>query len=84
MRLLAGLVTTDYVVEFGGVTPEAALLELKPDVDVKGEDYAPPSGKPMPERRVIESYGGRIEFIPLLPGLSTTAAIESLQDRERG
>jgi phosphoheptose isomerase len=85
MRLLAGLVTIDYVVEFGGVTPEAALLELKPDVDVKGEDYAPPSGKPMPERRVIESYGGRIEFIPLLPGLSTTAAIESLQqDRERG
>lgn len=85
MRLLAGLVTTDYVVEFSGVTPEAALLELKPDVDVKGEDYAPPSGKPMPERRVIESYGGRIEFIPLLPGLSTTAAIESLQqDRERG
>ena len=85
MRLLAGLVTTDYVVEFGGVTPEAALLELKPDVDVKGEDYAPPSGKPMPERRVIESYGGRIEFIPLLPGISTTAAIQSLQqDRERG
>jgi D-sedoheptulose 7-phosphate isomerase len=85
MRLVAGLVPTDYVVEFEGLTPEAALLELKPDVHVKGDDYAPPSGKPMPERRIIESYGGRIEFIPLLPEFSSTAAIENLQqDPERG
>lgn len=80
MRLLAALRTTDYVVEFDGITPETALKDLRPDVDVKGEDYAPPSGKPMPERNVIESYGGRIEFVPLLPGRSTTAVLRKLHE----
>jgi rfaE bifunctional protein nucleotidyltransferase chain/domain len=73
MRLVAGFRTTDYVVEFDGLTPEGALLELRPDVHVKGEDYAPPSGKPMPEKEVVESYGGRIEFVSIIPTRSTTA-----------
>jgi rfaE bifunctional protein nucleotidyltransferase chain/domain len=79
MRLLAALRVTDYVVEFEGVTPEAALRELKPDVVVKGADYAPPSGKPMPEREVVESYGGSVAFVPLVPGRSTTSAIDDMR-----
>ncbi len=78
MRVLAALRTTDYVVAFEGVTPEAVLAELKPDVHVKGADYAPPSGKPIPERRVVESYGGRIEFVALVPGLSTSDIVRRM------
>jgi rfaE bifunctional protein nucleotidyltransferase chain/domain len=79
MRILAGLRTTDYIVAFNGTTPEASLADLKPDVHVKGDDYAPPSGKPMPERTLVESYGGKIEFVPLLPGHSTSDVVRRLQ-----
>jgi phosphoheptose isomerase len=75
MRILAALGTTDYIVAFDGITPETALAELKPDIHVKGADYAPPSGKPMPERHVIESYGGRIEFVGLIPNRSTSELV---------
>jgi phosphoheptose isomerase len=78
MRILAALEAPDYVVAFAGPTPEATLAVLQPDVHVKGRDYAPPSGKPMAERDVIESYGGRIEFVDLLPSHSTSSVIESI------
>jgi len=70
--LLAALECVDYVVVFDEPTPEAALARLRPDVHCKGADYAPPHGKPVPERPVVEGYGGRVEFLPLVPGLSTT------------
>jgi len=63
---------------FGEPTPEVSLAWLRPEVHCKGEDYAPPHGKPIPEARVVESYGGRICFIPLVPGRSTTGTIEKL------
>lgn len=79
MRILEGLKAPDYVVAFEGITPEAALAELKPDLHVKGDDYAPPSGKRMPERAVVESYGGRVEFIPILPEHSTTDVVQRIR-----
>lgn len=68
----------DAVVIFDEDTPEAALRRLKPDIHCKGADYAPPHGKPIPERAVVEAYGGRVEFLPLLPGVSTTEIIRCL------
>ena len=79
MRLLAGLRAPDYVVAFEGITPEAALADLKPDVHVKGEDYAPPSRKRIPEKTVVESYGGRIEFVSFLPGHSTSKIVQRIR-----
>lgn len=81
-ELLAALADVDAVVIFGEPTPEAALARLKPDVHCKGEDYKPPHGKPIPEARVVEAYGGRICFIPLVPGRSTTGTIEKLGVRK--
>ena len=71
-EMLAALACVDYVVIFNENTPEAALARLRPDIHCKGADYAPPNGKPIPEASVVESYGGRIAFIPLVPGSSTT------------
>ena len=48
------------------------------DVHCKGADYAPPNGAPIPEAKLIESYGGRLAFLPLVPGLSTTAVLDRL------
>ena len=69
----------DRVVVFEEDTPVEAIGRLQPDVHCKGEDYAPPNGKPIPEAVVVAGYGGRIEFLPLVPGASTTDLIERLQ-----
>ena len=50
------------------------LRLLRPEVHCKGADYAPPGGKAIPEQAVVEAYGGRVAFLPLLDGVSTTGA----------
>src|SRR5579871_398312 len=82
-ELLAALACVDAVVTFGEDTPEAALARLRPDVHVKGADYAPPGGKPIPEAAVVAAYGGRIAFLPLVPGLSTSALVRRIAAAER-
>jgi rfaE bifunctional protein nucleotidyltransferase chain/domain len=79
--LLAALECVDYVVVFDEPTPEAALARLKPDIHCKGAEYAPPHGRPVPERAVVEGYGGRIEYLPLVPGLSTTDLLRRIREK---
>ena len=67
--VLSALVDVDAVVVFDSDTPVEVLRRLQPDVWVKGADYA---GRPVPERSVVENHGGRVEFIPLVPGQSST------------
>lgn len=71
-EILASLDCVDAVVIFEELTPEKALLRLRPDVHCKGSDYAPPNGKAIPEAALVASYGGRVEFFPRLPGLSSS------------
>jgi rfaE bifunctional protein nucleotidyltransferase chain/domain len=78
-ELLAALRPVDYVVEFEETTPEAILDRVRPDVHCKGADYAPPNGKPVPERAVVEAYGGRVEFLPLVPARSTTDLVARIR-----
>lgn len=75
---LAALWCVDYVVIFDDLTPERVLASVKPDVHCKGADYAPPNGKPIPEASVVESYGGQVAFLPMLPNTSTTELIERI------
>jgi D-glycero-beta-D-manno-heptose 1-phosphate adenylyltransferase len=70
-ELLAGLQCVDYVVIFDELTPERALARLQPDIHCKGTDYGP-GGKAIPEAAIVEGYGGKVCFIPLVPGISTT------------
>lgn len=82
-ELLAGLACVDAVVLFGETTPEVSLARLKPETHCKGEDYAPPFGKPIPEAAVVAAYGGAIRFIPLVPGRSSTGILEKLDRQQR-
>ena|SRR5690349_9552858 len=59
-ELVAALRGVDYVVIFGEPTVERLLTELKPDVHCKGTDYTIES---VPERAVVESYGGRTAIV---------------------
>ena len=83
-ELLAALACVDAVVIFDEPTPEQALARLRPDIHCKGADYAPPHGKPVPEKTLVESYGGRVEFLPLLPGVSTTDLVERINKLRGG
>ncbi len=79
VALLAALELVDAIVVFDDPTPERVLAQIRPDVHVKGADYAPPHGKPIPERAIVEGYGGRIEFLPLVPGRSSTDTLARLR-----
>ena len=68
-EVLAALDVVDRVVIFDEPTPEAALARLQPDVHTKGADYA---DRELPERAVVEGYGGSVELLPFVPGISTT------------
>ena len=78
VALLSALEMVDYVLPFSEPTPAVVLERLRPDVHCKGMEYAPPNGAPIPEADVVRAYGGRIEFLPLVDGLSTTSIARRL------
>ncbi len=82
--MLAALECVDAVLIFPEPTPEAAINRLRPDVHCKGAEYAPPHGRPVPERALVESYGGRVEYLPLVPGVSTTDVVARVAAALRG
>jgi rfaE bifunctional protein nucleotidyltransferase chain/domain len=79
-ELLAALACVDHVIVFDEDTPLEAIRRLQPDIHCKGGDYAPPNGKPIPEAAIIEAYGGRIEYLPIVPGVSTSDLVGRIQD----
>lgn len=78
IAILSALEVVDHVVPFSEATPSEVLGLLKPDVHCKGADYAPPNGAPIPEADIVRAYGGRIEFLPLVDGFSTTSIASRL------
>lgn len=73
--ILGSLASVDLVVIFNEDVPMKLIERLKPDVVVKGADWA---GKTAPDFELVKSYGGRMEFAELTPGQSTTATIAKL------
>lgn len=83
-ELVAALACVAAVVVFDEDTPEACIRLLRPDVHCKGADYAPPHGRPVPEATLVESYGGRVAFLSLSAGLSTTELIRRIRALPHG
>ena len=75
VELLAALEIVDAILVFDDKTPERVLAAVKPDVHVKGGDYA---NKVIAERSIVEAYGGRVELAPLVPGRSSTDTLARL------
>jgi rfaE bifunctional protein nucleotidyltransferase chain/domain len=75
VRLLAALKPVTMAFSFEGDTAAAVLEALQPDIYVKGGDYA---HKPLPEREVVERYGGQVLLIDYLPDHSTSALIQKI------
>ena len=73
--MLSSLSCVDHIVLFNESTPIPLLTLLRPDVLVKGDHYG---SKEVVGWDLVEGYGGRIERIPILKGLSTTSMIERI------
>lgn len=73
--VLAGLEAVGLVVPFAESTPIALIERLRPEVLCKGEDYR---DKVVVGRELVEGYGGRVELVELLPGVSTTNIIAKI------
>ena len=57
MEMIAALCGVDFVTSFSEPTPHLLLEALRPDVHIKGTDWP---AETVPERAVVEAYGGRI------------------------
>ncbi len=75
-EVLAALGCVDFVVLFSEPDPQALITAVQPDVLVKGGDW---SLDRIIGRDVVEARGGRVQTIPLVPGLSTTALIHRIR-----
>jgi len=76
--VLAALKCVDYVTIFNEPTPLKVIETLKPDVLVKGADW---KGKDVVGSGLVKSYGGRVEFIHYVKGLSTTQIIQKIIEK---
>lgn len=75
-EIMDALEFVDYVTLFDEPTPQEIIATLLPDVLVKGADWGP--GQVVGEPEVLAA-GGRVERIPLVPGISTSAIIAAAQ-----
>lgn len=75
-RVLAGLAAVDCVVLFDEDTPLALIEALRPDVLAKGADYA---REAIVGADLVESRGGRVVRIPLVPDQSSTRLVERVR-----
>jgi D-beta-D-heptose 7-phosphate kinase/D-beta-D-heptose 1-phosphate adenosyltransferase len=74
--VLTGLNAVDYLTVFDEATPLELIRTLRPDVLVKGADYA---REQVVGAEFVESYGGRVHLAALREGYSTTGVLERLQ-----
>ncbi|HSV04315.1 MAG TPA: D-glycero-beta-D-manno-heptose 1-phosphate adenylyltransferase [Phenylobacterium sp.] len=70
--VLAGLGTVDLVVPFEEDTPVRLIEAARPDVLVKGADYAEDE---VVGADLVKSWGGEVRLAEIVEGYSTTAAI---------
>ena len=75
-EVLDALRAVDYVTIFDEPTAAELIKIIRPDVYVKGGDYTIAT---LPEAEIVRGYGGRVEFIDLVPERSTTRVIEKLR-----
>ncbi len=74
--MLAALACVDYVVLFDEDTPHRVLEQVRPDVLVKGGTYRIDE---VVGREIVEAYGGRVEVLGVVEGLSTTRIVEKIR-----
>jgi D-beta-D-heptose 7-phosphate kinase/D-beta-D-heptose 1-phosphate adenosyltransferase len=77
LSVLAALSCVDHVIAFDDPSPERLIRAIRPDLFVKGGDYAYDS---LPEAPLVEELGGTVRILPYLEERSTSSLIARLRD----
>lgn len=75
LALVAALDPVDHVILFDEEDPTLLIRALRPDVHVKGGDYATET---LPEAEAVREIGGEVVILPLVGDLSTSRMIERI------
>ncbi|HEY2358097.1 MAG TPA: D-glycero-beta-D-manno-heptose 1-phosphate adenylyltransferase [Phenylobacterium sp.] len=78
--VLAGLRSVDLVVPFEQDTPVKLIEAARPDVLVKGADYAESE---VVGGDLVKGWGGEVKLAPIVEGYSTTAAIAKMSGSKK-
>jgi D-beta-D-heptose 7-phosphate kinase/D-beta-D-heptose 1-phosphate adenosyltransferase len=79
-NIISALKYVDYITIFDESTPEEVIREVRPDILVKGDDYAIDE---VVGREIVEGYGARVELIPIVKGLSTTKIVAKILESQK-
>ncbi len=79
-EMVAALAVVDWVVIFSELTVERVIELVKPNVHAKGTDY---TAETIPERTLVESFGGRVEIVGDPKDHSTTELVSKLGESKR-
>jgi D-beta-D-heptose 7-phosphate kinase/D-beta-D-heptose 1-phosphate adenosyltransferase len=74
--VLAGLGSVDLVVPFEEDTPLRLIEVARPDVLIKGADYAETE---VVGHELVKGWGGEVKLAAIVEGYSTTAAIAKMK-----
>ena len=77
-EVLSALACVDLAVVFDEDTPHALIMQIQPDILVKGADWGEQN---IVGRDVVEARGGRVVRMELSKGFSTTSLIERTRTR---
>jgi rfaE bifunctional protein nucleotidyltransferase chain/domain len=76
-ELISAIRGVSYVTIFREESPARLLGVIRPDVHCKGTDYTSES---VPERDVVQSYGGRVAIVGDAKNHSTTEILRRMRD----
>ncbi len=74
--LIASLRPVSAVTIFAEPTPLEVILQIRPDVLVKGSEYAE---EDIVGAREVKAWGGRVARVPMVPGWSTSQIIDAIR-----
>jgi len=74
--LIAALRPVSAVTIFAEPTPLEVILQIRPDVLVKGSEY---SEEDIVGAAEVKSWGGRVVRVPMVPGWSTSQIIDAIR-----
>lgn len=78
LRAVAAMPRVNLVTWFDEKTPNELLKKLRPDVLVKGDEYAIGD---VVGAEYVSGYGGTVRCVPMLPDVSTTKIVASVKDK---
>jgi D-beta-D-heptose 7-phosphate kinase/D-beta-D-heptose 1-phosphate adenosyltransferase len=75
--MLSALSCIDYICIFDEDTPLNLIKKVKPDILVKGAEY---KKSEIVGQKFVESYGGRVELINMVEGVSSSQIINKIKE----